>query len=181
MIINELTSVLNQPDPLRIPFFESAGCFAIPQLGIYDQDDYELLPHKLLIDLPFEAAALSDHLPHRILDAVEQCEKGQELYIIWYDRTESFEKKSEAPLELNVMMHPWIFTSRSHEDLLSDDGIEEHVQVGGWTEWLGRNVEEVNRPELPKLLSGFPMNRFEDRLVSMHHGRTLTPGIQLFY
>eukprot|EP01122_Echinamoeba_exundans_P008545 TRINITY_DN2853_c0_g1_i1.p1 TRINITY_DN2853_c0_g1~~TRINITY_DN2853_c0_g1_i1.p1 ORF type:complete len:288 (-),score=10.26 TRINITY_DN2853_c0_g1_i1:108-971(-) len=159
------------PDPLRIPFFELAGCFAIPQLGIYDQDDYELLPHKLLIELPFEAAALSDHLPHHILQAVEQCEKGQELYIIWYDRTESLDTKLAVPIELNVMMHPWIFASRPQDDLVSDEGLEERIRVGGRTEWVGCNVEEVNNPDLPDILSGFPLNRFGDRLVSMHHGR----------
>lgn len=156
---------------MQIPFFVPAGCFSIPQLGRYEQSDYEILPYRLLIELPFESAALSDHLPHHILNELDSCSNGQELYIIWYDTPSAASTSSGSPVDLNVLFHPWIFRDADTDLLYSDEGTDCPVKVGGWTEWLGQNVEEAPAaPEIPPPLAGLPMNRFDSRLVSMHSG-----------
>eukprot|EP00475_Leptophrys_vorax_P021310 TRINITY_DN2901_c0_g2_i1.p1 TRINITY_DN2901_c0_g2~~TRINITY_DN2901_c0_g2_i1.p1 ORF type:complete len:406 (-),score=95.69 TRINITY_DN2901_c0_g2_i1:407-1468(-) len=119
-------------DPLLLKLFPGLVCHALPQLGIYGPD-YTPFDTMAVIKMPVTPQMLHRALPGDIWATVSPriaSDSAQIDYVVMvhdFVIPESPDEKTQGPVQINVISHPWVFANTALE---FDVQLDEKVEIG---------------------------------------------------
>lgn len=158
-------------DPLALPLL--SAYYAIPIIGVYDQDEYELLQPAILIHLPDISAP--EEIPSQFPPDVKTCLADVQKYPISsslvlhsFSHVEHLLNDRGELEEVNILPHPWVLAKcLGFEEDWALQEVDTAVQIGAFS---GSNVH-VTCQNIAEELNGVRVGSVGPRLLHVHHGR----------